>query len=357
MQSIIKSLLILSLLNVASCGIIKDRSTEYAEAEQGRELVIPAPYSKDKLRPRYPIPNIENSRSIPKKFVLPEPPNATAALDNEPYIIETVNNQTWLRLYTAPGKVWPFLDFFWTKYGVQVVYEEIAKGFLVTSPIATSKGNLALKQDLLEQNSKISVTDGVVFQAKLNQGIRRNTAELQIRAIPASTATKPQTAIKKWHKQSNNKALEQAMLSLIGQFITSDTQDNRYSLLANDIGGESRVRLLKDEGGESYLELLLSFERAWNEIEKALASAEVLVSDYDRSAGTYTISYIQEEDMSAWYDIGDAELEKRAERNLSVQLEEIEKGKTTVIRVKILNPEFEVEKQEELINLIFEHIS
>ena len=132
MQSTIRYILVLSLLNIASCGIIADRSTEYAEADQGRELVVPPAYSKQKLNPRYPIPKIDNTRSIPEKFELPEPPNATAALDNEPFIIETVNDQTWLHLYTAPGKVWPLLDFFLAEYGIKVAYEEIAKGFLET---------------------------------------------------------------------------------------------------------------------------------------------------------------------------------------------------------------------------------
>jgi uncharacterized lipoprotein len=376
MQSTIKCFLVFSLLNVASCGIIKDRSTEYADAKEGEKLVIPAGYSTQKINPRYPIPDIENARSIPDKFELPEPPNATAALDNEPFIIETVNDQTWLHLYTAPGKVWPLLDFFWAKYGVKVRYEEIAKGFLVTEPLISSDGSSALKTDLLVVNNAVSLTSGVTFQARLNQGIRRNTAELQIRVLnrgltssaettltsPAETTIKTQAetssqkAKNEWQTVSGNVELEQAMLTLIGQYVTSDTLDNRHSLLANDIGGESKVRLLRGETGDSYLELMLSFDRAWSEIKKALTSAEVLVSDFDRSVGTYYISYIQEDDMSAWYDVGSSEIEKRKEKNISVQLEETEEGKT-IVRVKILNQAFDVEQQEELINLIFEHIS
>jgi len=351
MQSTIRCILALSLLSVASCGIIADRSTEYADADQGREFVVPAAYSKQKLSPRYPIPEIENVRSIPEKFELPEPPNATAALDNEPFIIETVNNQTWLRLYTAPGKIWPLLDFFLAEYGIKVAYEEIAKGFLVTEPFVASVGDSPLKSDLEESNNGVRLIEGVTFQAKLKQGIRRNTAELQVRALGAGTATKNE-----WQKASSNAPLEQAMLTLIGQYVTSYTLDNRQSLLANDIGGESRVRLLQDDAGEGYLELLLSFDRAWSEIKKALSSADVLVSDFDRSVGTYFISYIQEDDISTWYDISASEIEKRQEKNLSIHIEETEEGKT-IVRVKTLNPQFEVEKQEELINLIFEHIS
>jgi len=351
MQSTIRCILALSFLSVASCGIIADRSTEYADADKGRELVVPAAYSKQKLHPRYPIPEIENARSIPEKFELPEPPNATAALDNEPFIIETVNDQTWLRLYTAPGKVWPLLDFFLAEYGIKVAYEEIAKGFLVTEPFVSSQGDSSLKSDLEASNNVVSLVEGTVFQANLKQGIRRNTAELQLRALGANAVQ-----ANEWQAASGNAQLEQTMLTLMGEYFTSDTLDNRHSLLANDIGGESRVRLLQDDTGEGYLELLLSFDRAWSEIKKALSSAEVLVSDFDRSVGTYFVSYLEEDDMSAWYDISTSEVETRKEKNISVHIEETEEGKT-IVRVKILNPQFEVEKQEELVNLIFEHIS
>ncbi|MFT5718006.1 MAG: outer membrane protein assembly factor BamC [Oleiphilaceae bacterium] len=349
MQSIIRCMLAFSFLSVASCGFIQDRSTEYAQAEKGQALVVPEGYSAIKLKPRYPIPEIENERSIPETYELPEPPNATAAINNDPFTIETVNKQTWLRLYTAPGKVWPLLDYFWAKHGIKVAYEEISKGFLVTEPFISSASS-SLKSELTMSIQPVELTEDVIFQAKLKQGIRRNTAELQIRALKADAS------LNKWQKISVNAQLEQAMLSLIGEYIVSDSLDNRHSLLANDIGGESRVRLLKDDSGEGYLELLLSFDRAWSEINKALSSAEVLVSDFDRSIGKYFISYIQEEDMTAWYDISGSEVEKRAEKNISLQLEETEEGKT-IVRVKILNPQFEVEKEEELINLIFEHIS
>lgn len=350
MQSTLKCLLVLTLFNLVSCGIIKDRSTEYAKAEKGRDLVVPENLSVQKLRPRYPVPDIENSRSIPETYELPEPPNATAALDNDPFTVETVNDQTWLRLYTAPGRVWPLLDYFWSKHGINIAHEEIAKGFLVTEPFVDSVNSASLKTELLASTNPINLADGIIFQAKLKQGIRRNTAELQIRALSAGGVAN------KWQRTSGNALLEKEMLALIGQYVTSDALDNRHSLLANDIGGESMVRLLKADSGEGYLELLFKFDRAWSEIKKALSSAEVLVADFDRSNGTYFISYIQEEDMTSWYDISASDVEKRQERNLSLKLEETEEGKTTV-RVKILNPKFDLEKQEELLSLIFEHIS
>ena len=355
MQSTIRCILVLSLLNIAACGVIQDRSTEYTDASSGKQLVVPEAYSKQKLRPRYPIPEIGNTRLLAEKFELPEPPNATAALDTEPFLIESVNDQTWLRLYTSPGRVWPLLDFFWQEYGLKVSHEEISKGFLVTAPFhnnSASKINsssVSLIDGLKAINEAITHVEGYTFQAKLNQGVRRNTSELQIRALMQGAETQ-------WQTSPKNAELERAMLSLVGAFVTSDELSDRHSLLANDIGGESLVRLLQDESGENYLELLLSFERAWSEIGKALSSAEVIVSDFDRSQKTYFISYLQEDDISSWYDLSAPDEEIRKERNLALELEVTEDGKT-IVRVKRLNPKFDEEKQYELLNIVFEHIS
>ena len=247
---------------------------------------------------------------LSEKFQLPEPPNATAALNNAPYLIETVGEQTWLRLYTSPGKVWPLLDFFWSEHSIDIAYEDIPQGFLITAVVSD---NEILSKALGADSTSLQGNDNLMFQAKLNQGVRRNTAELQIRAINSGLN-------KTWQSASENTSLESAMLSAIGEFVSSDTLQNRYSLLANDIGGESRISLLQDEAGYNYIELKLSFERAWSEIGKALASAEVIVSDLDRSEKTYYVSYLQEDDLTTWYSLSASGEEKRKERNFSLNI-------------------------------------
>lgn len=361
MQSAMRAVFVLMILNTVSCGIIKDRSNEYSEAETGKTLIVPEGLSDQKIRARYPVPVIENLRVLPKDFELPEPPNATAAYQNDPFLIETVKGQTWLRLYTAPGKIWPLLDFFWSEYGIEVAFEEISKGHLVTKPYKQLDVSPSLTNDLNKLSEKLFSLDGLVFQAKLNQGVRRNTSELQLRAfMPSSELNadpeKKTSHLEFWVSQSTNPELENAMLSLIGGFVTSDTLENRYSLLANDIGGESLVRLLQDDESENYLELLLTFDRAWNEVGKALNSAGVVVSDFDRSERVYYVSYLQEDDLHGWFELESTANERRKERNFSLELEVVNEGKT-IVRVKLLNPGVDPEKQYELLNVVFEHIS
>jgi len=338
------------LLN--ACGLIQDRSTEYALAEAGNPISIPAPLLDAKINSRYPIPTVSNKRNLDQSYELPKPPNATAALKTAPYMIETVDGQTWLRLYTSPGKIWPLLDFFWADYGVKVAREEISEGFMVTEAFELNQSSKhSLVADLDKYMAEPIDVQGAAFQAKLVQGVRRNTAELQIRSLPRNTPVATE-----WVSSAMVPGLEEGLLNLIGEFVTSDALQNRYSLLANDIGGESRVRLLKTDSGESYLQLNLSFQRAWNELSKALVAAGVIVSDIDVSERRYFVSYLSNDDITDWYRSDEQSEEKGKERNFSIILKQVSDDHVEV-KVEILNDDLDPEKASELLSLVFEHIS
>ncbi len=338
------------VIAVSGCGLLKDRSNEYLKERSGKELVVPEWYSADKIRPAYQVPEIENQRALPPNYVLPGPPDATAALTSDPFVIENAEDQTWLHLFTAPGKVWPLLDFFWGEYRIELDYENVTDGYLVTSPKAFAD----LRPELLNDSEfNIAAEQMVYFQAKLAQGVRRNTAELELRVLEASSDGR---VVQEWQLRSVYPELEKLMLSRIGEFVTSEKLENRYSLLANDIGGGSKVRLLKDEAGIGFLEMQLSFQRAWSELGQALDAAGVVVAEFDREERVYYISYLQEDDLSSWYSLGPVDQSKRLEQNLSLELSADENG-SIIVRAKSLNPRFTAEQAETLLNLVFEHIS
>ncbi len=344
------SILTLACL-AAACGVIKDRSNEYLAIESSNELVIPPWYRNDKVSAQYPVPELPQQRALPEKFVLPEPPDGTAALGNDPYLIETVAGQTWLHLYTAPGKVWPLLDFFWREYGVSIAQENVAAGFMVTAPVRKAdegKEGEARLFDALGERDSLSEASYQV-QAKLAQGVRRNTAELQVRLLPAGQT------VSQWAVDSQYTKIEAELLELIGRFVTSEAIENRYSLLANDIGGESRVRILQDEAGYAFIEMQLSFQRAWSEVEQAIDAAKIVVADKDRSERIFYVSRLNESDVTSWLPFSD-EAAKRREQNLALEFTVNEDG-IVIVRARVLNPEWTREQAETLLNLVFEHVS
>jgi len=344
-----KFVFLVIVASVSACGVIKDRSTEYAQAEYGKPLIVPESLSDSKIRSVFPIPSVGSDREVADSFELPRPPNGTAALSKEPFSVESVGGQMWLRLETSPGKVWPLLDLFWEEYGIDVLSEEISQGFVTAY---TANLDSELKAKITEHQPEAPIITEATFQASLVQGVRRNTAELQLRVLD-SNQTK-QVDLAKLVAPQNPK-VEQAILSLIGEFVTSEDLQNRYSLLANDIGGDARVRLMKTQSGDSFIELDLSFQRAWSELGKALKSAGVLVSDIDLSQKSYFISYLNEESITKWYRTSDQSDEKSKERNYRLLLEQSDDK--VFIRVKRLNEALDIETGLELLNIVFEHIS
>ena len=338
-------------LTLSACGVIQDRSTEYTQAKIGKPLTIPEGLSELKVRSAYLIPNSNSQRELSKSYELPLPPNGTAALESKPYLIESIEGLTWLRLETSPGRLWPLLDLFWAEYGIDIQVEEISQGYVLTEEYdekVVSRASLKESLDISEISLK-----GLSFQAKLVQGVRRNTAELQVRVV---SKQEPKGIYNQaWLPTSQNEVLEKAMLKLMGEFVTSEDLQNRYSLLANDIGGEARVRLMKDKEGVSFIELDLSFQRAWNELGKALDAAGVLVSDIDLQEKSYFISYLDEDEVNHWYRTSTGSAEKAKERNFTLVLEQ--SNDKIVVRVRRLNEKMDAEIGIELLNIVFEHIS
>jgi outer membrane protein assembly factor BamC len=342
-------LLLVFVMILSSCGLIQDRSSEYIKATPSTDIAIPEGLSDRHIQSQYPIPLINNKRPLATDYELPKPPNATAALDDAPYTIDQVNNQLWLRLYLAPGKVWPLVDAFWQEYEIETIQENISKGFVVTDILNdTSKLSEALFSDSKQRFS----LDNIYFQASLSQGIRRNTSEIKVRVID-SLGESPANI---WQKTSVDIERDKAVLELMGSFITSDALQNRYSMLANSIGGESRIQLLQNSSGQNYLLMALSFQRAWNELEKAFVASEVVIADKDISQKTFYISYINESDISQWYFSDENISGKKLERNFSLTLIEEDNG-TITVEIEQLNKSLEPSLKNELLDLIFEHIS
>lgn len=353
---LLRSAFILNVLALQACGIVQDRSSEYIRASVAKPVVIPDGLSDEKIQTQYPIPVISNKRPLAYDYELPKPPNATAVLDEAPYVIEQLGDQTWLRVYSAPGKVWPLIDAFWREFGIEPAEENIASGFVVTNTLEdSSKLEQAVSGKLSASNETQDaiVFENQYFQAKLSQGIRRNTSEIKLRILDSNQTIQANNV---WQSNSQNPATEKAVLEVMGAFITSDEMQSRYSLLANAIGGESRIQLLQNDQGDNYLLINLPFQRAWGELGKALKAAGIVIADKDFSAKKYFISYLNESEISEWY-FSDARInEMKSERNFSLTFEEMPEGGIKV-EVQQLNEKSESSLKNEFLDLLFEHIS
>lgn len=352
------ALLSVSLVTLSACSLFGDRSGEYVNADPGQALELPESMNQAGLRSRFPIPAIENNRPLPVDFELPKPPDATAAIIADDYLVESFGSETWLQLFSSPSEVWPLIELYWQEYDIDLERKDTSKGFQVTVALTDSTANQAFIKTLEAVDSKVLLVPGMSFQLSVRHGVRRSTSEIQVRALlPSSYVESDQYT---WQLARVNPRLERALLKSLGDFVTSDLVSSRHSFMANEIGGESRIRLVESAVTGSQLEMDLSLARAKNEIEQAMSSAGVIIStegiEAENNDSQIFVSYIDSDELESWYHTESMLEERRAEKNILLKLVEQEPG-SVVVTAELLNPDFEPSLVNELLAIIYEHTS
>lgn len=336
---------------LAACGIVRDRSNDYIDAERGDSIVVPDWYRSSGIESRYPIPPIDKRTSLPEEYVLPSPPDATIAILTENYVIETLDDQSWLLVNETPGRIWPSLDHFWEENGVRVDFENPRLGLMQTEVL----GATLLSKQLLSRIKLggATVDRPLLFQAKLGQGVKRNTTELQVRVLDVKSG--PQE-FKIWSGQPNRRVAEEKLLEIISSYLENNQSYRSYSLLANDIGGTSKVSLVSGQNERPYLKLDLAFDRAWSSATKGLRGAKINVVDLDRSNGIFYLDYGREEESDGWFSgLFSSDESGRPEHNYLLKLNEVE----GVYHLVVDKADGEITRLEEMeiLSLLLDNIS
>lgn len=272
------SALVLTGATLASCGVIRDRSDDYLKAESGEDFRAPQWLNGEAVRPLYPVPDLRREALLPTEFVLPEPPDLTAEILQENYAIESVEGQAWVLVNDVPGRVWPAVEAFLQRRGLPVAFENPRVGLLQTVPV--TQGGL----------TDLPAGQATVVLARISPGVRRKSSEVQFRLVPVDTR---QAGLRAWPDQGMT-VEERRFLEDLAKFLRENEDSKSYSRLALEIPMESRIQLVNPEGELPYLTMALSAERAWVEVTKALAAAEIPVVDVDRSAARWYVDFREE---------------------------------------------------------------
>jgi outer membrane protein assembly factor BamC len=344
------STLVLIISTLAACGVIRDRSNDYIHAERAEHVKIPEWYKSSSIEARYPIPPIDNKRSLPSEYVLPGPPDATIIILAENYVIESLEDQTWLLVNETPGRIWPSLDHFWEENGIDVEFENPRLGLMQTELVGLN----LLSNQLLERLDVVGAdaSSPLVLQAKLGQGMKRNTTELQVRVLETKSG---EQEFEGWSAMPGNPEAESKLLEVISSYLENSQSYRSYSLLAHDIGGVSKVGLVSGHDVAPYLKLDLSFARTWSSVSKALRGADINVADIDRSEGVFYLDYGHEEESTNWFWGLFSSEEVRPEYNFIIKLEK--EGGGYLLKVSKAQGDITLVERMEILNLLLDNIS
>ena len=281
------------LLILAGCGWFSDdkgffvnRSDDYIDARQGRNLIIPEDLGGP-LEVPFPIPAVppqENARFFPGQ---PPLPDAIYANDNRDAVrIQRLGRRIWLVVPEPPTRVWPKIKQFLAENGVGVASEQPGQGVITTEWLTIADTQYrdvvrTLLRDLKTAAAAEGGRDRLVLQVE--QGLRELTSEVHVRhqreAAVASAEPLSSTLID----------LPSRLLNELGAYIAARVAEQTVSMVAREIAGGAKSELGRDGSGAPVLRLFLDEERAWATLGQALTNADVEVLETDRQARAYHV--------------------------------------------------------------------
>ncbi|MCK7544160.1 outer membrane protein assembly factor BamC [Marinobacter bryozoorum] len=285
-------------LLVSGCSLVNDRSDDYATAEQSRPLKGIDGQPLPRQRPAFPVREVQGSGTLGAQ--VPEPPDLTADILDENYVVESVDDQSWLLVNEVPGRIWPAVAAWMNETGLAVAVDSTQLG-LMQSEVANfsrrARGLVGLDEASADEPR-------IVVQVRLAPGVRRKTTEVQIR--PRAVAANPEGLLP-WQDEPMNQSLEDSLLENLSTFLQSREDNRAYSRAALAMGSESRVSLLEaNTDRDQAIAIDLPYDRVWGEIRRVLEDESIPVLDLDRTAGYFLVDGRPEEDrrrgwMTRWF--------------------------------------------------------
>jgi outer membrane protein assembly factor BamC len=260
-------------LIVSSCGWlgIRDRTSDYLLAEETAPTVVPAELNSIKLGQAYPIPSIGNEAVTEGAYEVPRPQPISVNTFEQLVKIQSIDDKRWILVNSSPSELWPRVRNALNRNGVPAARAEGSEGIIET---------IWLNYTSDDENSHR-------FRLLVAPGVQTNSTE-----ISALHQQKVRgSEVSDWPDLSDNLVREKDMLSLIANQLASETDYGSVSLLAQGIGGESKVEIIKPEVADPYILVKLDFDRTWASISYSASRGGFITIDKNRSKGIFLVNY------------------------------------------------------------------
>ena len=296
--------MVLLALFASGCGWFSDdrgffvnRSDDYIDAQEAPRLVIPEDLGETLADP-FPIPPVpaqENARFYPGRAPLPD---AIYANDNRDAIrIQRLGERIWLVVPEAPTTVWPKIKQFLAENGVGVVSEQPGRGRITTEwlSIEDEPYRDVVRSLLKDVKSSPSQDGRDRLLLQVEQGLRELTSEVHMRhQADAGAGTEREAPGDLDQLASGLVEVERRLLNELGAYIAARVAEQTVSMVAQEIVGQVKSELARDEAGQPILRLFLDEERAWATLSQALDNAGIEVLEIDRQSRVHHVRIPEE---------------------------------------------------------------
>lgn len=289
MKRTITLLAVCSVLSASGCGWlgIRDRSNDYLLAEETQPLVVPEDMDSNSLGQLYPLPEIAGEVGQITEFEVPRPQSAAVNTFEQLVKIQSLEGRRWIFINLSPSEVWPRLRSVLSRNGIPAERADGASGVIDTVWVKFSSDG---------DNSHR-------FRFSISPGVQLESAEI---AILQNQASRGEEQGASWPAASDDVQREQDMLQMIATELANMADFGSVSLLAQNIGGDAKVRVVTPQVSDPYIEMALSFDRSWASVSYSAERGGFTVVDQDRTQGLLFVNYSEEKDedegwFSGWF--------------------------------------------------------
>ena len=339
----ISKLIMAACFTLSGCSWlgIEDNSNDYLLSPETQVLVVPEQLSSARLGQLYSIPSVSGDISTLSSTEVPRPQPISVNTFEQLVKIQKIDQKRWILINNKPSELWPRVRNILNKNGIGSEKADGSSGVIETT--------------WLSYNSD---PDNVHrFRFSISPGLQLNSTEISV-----LHQLKPidQEANNNWPASSNTDAKELDMVSFLANQLVAQPDYASVSLLAQDIGGESKVEIIKPEVADPYILVNLSFDRTWASINYSAVRGGFTLVDQDTTEGLLLVNYsddmVEQESsgISSWFSANNKEQVLSA--NYRILVEQVESS----IEIRIVSLEgdsLDKEMALKLLNIVRSNMS
>lgn len=264
------------LFLVVGCGNsqIRNRSNDYLYSEAVPPMEVSEDKDAEAVGELYVIPEIPLAGASATTFNVPRPQPPSESLFEDAVKIQSFDGERWIAVNKPPAEVWPRLRNVLTRSGVPAARTDAPNGVLET-------GWLQFKDDTNNSHR---------FRFNIAPGVGVKSTEVKLTQM--ETPLGNEKAVSGWPENSMSDAREEEFTKIVANAMASDINSGSVSLLAQNIGGESKVEVvIPTENETPYISMSFAYDRAWASVLDSLSEGGFSIVDQNQSDGSILVDF------------------------------------------------------------------
>ncbi len=322
------SLVLVTLFTLNACGSLfgrdgyfRDRGDSYVYAEEIPPMSVPEELDDSAITELFVIPPVSNDYVDPDvEFEAPRH-SMIEAREVAQVKIQKLGTRRWIAINSPPGGVWPQVNSYLDEQSIKVAHSDAVTGEIETVW-------LRLKEEPETKDR---------YRLSVQQGLHPNTTEIHIVQITVDRMVPAEGKVN-WPDTSMNANREAWMLNKLANHLARQQGDS-ISLLAQAIGGDRKVELVRPYQGDPFLLVYLDMDRTWATVSGAVSDQAMRLDEMVESERLLKVTFDpswrpedgEDEDgfFSRFFDFGDDD-DNEGLRRYHIYLEEFDQNEIRV---------------------------